>query len=294
MAMRKGLLHRVSTACAILGLCHSAGIAADRTCATILAGAAPRQLFILSGKDTSPQSSQIPMHRVSQLKLAYIIPADVYASGVVIIKLRHYIQSAKPLPNPTISLHRDNYRRPCVGKNYDTPLDQFEGSSDTQRYINYHRYGLPDDKPGVVNLDRLHAELGNRPPRVWYESDSRCASTADWDIAPQFLFEDNFADRQPTGFFGYFGYRVSSTYEAANQETAYAAPLAYSGYQGLAVLVKPFRKPPNSLACVNFTVDHIPNNASQTNVMIIDADDARFPPANPFQDPQITWSFNWQ
>ena len=283
--MRRELLHRVSAACAILGLLHSATDAAEIVCSGALVGAPPRSLFLSTGNSYIP-FDQAPPARASQLSLVFVTPSSTYKSGVVIIKLRHLVESAQPLPNPRIGLHRDRYSSPCTEKRNDPPIAEFPGDTDPQHYIRFHRYGLPDS-----SIAPVHADIGNRPARRFYEFDGRCASTADWDIAPQFLFEDNPADRYPLGFTQVLAYRVSSTYEAANQ-AAFAVPLSYNSYQGLAVQVVPYTKQPNVPACIKFTTGRIPSHASRTDVMVIDADDARFP--NPQPEPQLTATFNWQ
>jgi len=291
--MRGRITRKVSLACATLAVCHTVALPGPISCNDILrtSNLEPRALYNLSSGSGFPNSTNTLQH-ASHLNLAYVIPGHPYNSGAVIIKFRHQVVTSKPDTNPKISLHRDRYKIPCVQK-HDADVSEFAGDSDTQRYIAYHRYGLPDNRPSELSLDRLHADIGNRPSRSWYESNQRCASTSDWDIAPQFLFEESYAERQSPGLISYFRYRVNSAYETAGDGNAYAAPPSYSSYRGLTVNVKPYRKPANSLSCISFGVD-VPANATKTDVMIIDADDARYPRVNLLIDPQRTWSFSWQ
>lgn len=254
----------------------------------------PRELFWLSsGKPISDAAINL-FKRRSTLHLAYIIPPYVYNSGAVIIKIRHLVKESRKTAvsqNPNITLRRDRYRSPCArAKRPDHK--EFVGSADVRRYRNYHLYRLPDPYPAEANLNRLHADIGNRPARWFFDSNDRCASTSDWDIRPQFLFEDELADRQPIGLFDYLSGRVQMTYEA-QKSSAYAAPAIYTRYRDLAVRVMPYRKTPNAMACISFTTGAIPANAIRTDVMVIDADDARFPRLLS-QDPQKTWNFQWE
>jgi hypothetical protein len=293
--MRRNNFHRVSIACAVFGLCSSAAAAAEiMACNGGLAGASARSLFLSSRTGYVPYN-QTPATRASQLSLVYVTPSTSYTSGVVIIKLRHVVASVQSLSNPNIRLHRDSYRSPCSRKRGQPAVSEFgDGSdlprySDTQQYIAYHRYGRPNS-----NIDRLHADIGNRPDRDWTDIlslNNRCASTSDWDIAPQFLFDENPTDRMPLPRSVLPGSHVSATYEATSL-SAFAAPTAYSSYQGLEVQVVPYRRDANKSVCIRFPVDRIPGNASRTDVMILDADDARYP--TQLLEPQTTWSINWQ
>jgi len=165
--------------------------------------------------------------------------------------------------------------------------------------VNYHKYGLPDavgdDK---TRLGRFHADIGNRPSRNFLEANDRCASTNDWDVAPQFLFEDALQDRSPIGGTGYFVERLRMTGRAASNQTATASEV-YREFSELSTKLFPYRKQPNRMSCQSFIVS-VPANSLFMDIMIVDADDAR--PANAglvfmptlTSDPQRKWRFQWK
>lgn len=268
-----------------LVLTSTAGYSATKTCASLLRtdGVGPRQLYLLpTGSLLEPEKG---LKRQS-LSLAYIIPAHAYRSGVVILKVRHHVITKTPSSpaNPPVSMTRGAYRTTCAGQ----PEPEIPGSSyspDVAQYRNYHLYGLPD-----AQMDRVHADLGNRPKGWWGENDNRCVSTSSWDIRPQLLFED-ISERRVIGVGEYFGNRVSSSLRATDKP-AFAAPAAYSDYRDLAVRIIPYRKAPDQPFCMNIPVDYAPAGTNWTDVMIIDADDARYP-RDPLVDPQKTWRFQW-
>ncbi len=272
----------------LLALAPTASYSATKTCGSLLQtnGVAPRQLYVLP---TGALLEQEKILRRQSLSLAYIIPAHAYSSGVVILKVRHHVISSAPHPaaNPTIAMSRIAYRTPCFGKP-DVEMPEFPYSPDVAQYRGYHLYNLPD-----AQMDRVHADLGNRPKGWSGEGDNRCVSTSSWDIRPQLLFEDNISERRVIGVTEYFGNRFSTAFRSPNvNQTAVAAPSAYSDYRDLAVRIIPYRKAPDQLFCVNLSVGPVPTGTDWTDVMIIDADDARYP-RDPFVDPQRNWRFQW-
>jgi hypothetical protein len=279
---------------AVFGLSLAIGSTASyaappRSCASLLQtnGIGPRQLYMLpSGAPLEPERS---LKHQSSLALAYIVPAHEYSSGVVILKVRHHVLSTTPpaADSQRISMSRPAYRTPCTGK-ADPDIGGAEYDPDVAQYRNYHLNQLPD-----AQMDRVHADLGNRPKGWWGESDNRCVSTSSWDIRPQLLFEDSISDRQVIGVIGYFGNRVATAIQAPKvNETAVAAPIAYSTYRDLTVRIIPYRKSSDQFACVNLAVGSVPISADWTDIMIIDADDAKYP-REPFVDPQRSWRLRW-
>jgi hypothetical protein len=259
-------------------------------------GISARQLY-LSGQAV-PDAGYFPRARRPRIDLAYIIPAHAYTSGVLIVKYRHRLGSSQNA-RPTIALHRDSYKSPCVEKR-DRQLSEYNETSEAQRYVNYHKYKFPEARsvPEQARLYNFHADIGNRPARdsahrsSFLESDRRCASTDDNDIAAQFLFEVSQSARQERASGQeWLEARGALTVAAARSE-AYAAPGAYSEYHNLTAWVLPYRKSAAQLSCMAFSVS-VPGNATQTELMIIDADDARNP-RDYSTDPQRAWTFEWQ
>jgi hypothetical protein len=272
-----------------LALASTASYSATKTCDSLLqaSGVASKQLYMLPGGALVEQEKSL--RHQSSFSLAYIVPSHAYSSGVVILKVRHHVISTAPPPaaNPKISMFRTAYRTPCAEK-ANAEMPEFSYSPDVAQYRSYHYYRLPD-----AQMDRVHADLGNRPKGWWGDSDNRCVSTSSWDIRPQLLFEDNISDRQVIAAGEYFGNRVSTAFRSTNvNESAVAAPVAYSDYRDLVVRIIPYRKAPDRLSCVNISVGSVPSGANWTDVMIIDADDARYP-RDPFADPQKSWRFQW-
>lgn len=277
---------------AVLGfsfaLISTAAYSAQKTCASLLQmqDIVARQLYVLpSGSPLEPVKS---LKRQSPPSLAYIVPSHAYNSGVVILKVRHHLVAPAPATTPQrITLSRIAYRTPCNGKpDVQTPEATYE--PDVTQYVNYHKYQLPDPL-----MDRVHADLGNRPKGWWGESDNRCVSTSSWDIRPQLQFEDSITDRQVIGVVGYFGNRVTTAFQAPQTTgTAVAASPAYSAYRDLAVRVLPYRKSPDRFSCINIPISTAPAGTDWTDVMIIDADDARYP-RDTLLDPQKTWRIQW-
>jgi hypothetical protein len=270
-----------------LALASTASYSAPKTCASLLRtdGVAPRQLYALPAGALLEQEKSL---KRQSLSLAYIIPAHAYSSGVVILKVRHRVISTTPPPdaNPKIAMSRTAYRTPCAGQP-EAEMPGFSYSPDVAQYRSYHLYSQPD-----AQMDRVHAALGNRPKGWWGERDNRCVSTSSWDIRPQLLFEDN-SERRVIGFGDYASNRVATALRSTNvSPTAVAAPVAYSDYRDLAVRIIPYRKAPDQPFCVNISVDPGPATASWTEVMIIDADDARYP-RDALADPQKSWRFQW-
>lgn len=270
-----------------LVLASTASYSATKTCSSLLRtdGVAPRQLYVLPTGALLEQEKSL---RRQSLNLGYIIPAHAYSSGVVILKVRHRVISSAPPPvaNPGIAMSRTSYRTPCAGQP-DVEMPGFSYSPDVAQYRGYHLYSLPD-----AQMDRVHADLGNRP-KGWYgERDNRCVSTSSWDIRPQLLFEDN-SERRVIGIGEYTGNRVSTALRSTNVNApAVAAPIAYSDYRDMAVRIIPYRKAPDQPFCVNISVDSGPAATISTEVMIIDADDARYP-RDLLADPQKSWRFQW-
>lgn len=270
-----------------LALASTTSHSATKTCSSLLQipGVAPRQLYSLpTGALLEPEKNL----RRQSLSLAYIIPAHAYRSGVVILKIRHHVISSAPPPvtSQKISMSRTTYRTPCVGK-ADVEMTDFSYSPDVAQYRGYHLYSLPD-----AQMDRVHADLGNRPRGWWGEGDNRCVSTSSWDIRPQLLFED-IGERRVIGVGEYYGNRFSMALRAPKiNDSAVAAPAVYSEHRDLAVRIIPYRKAQDQPFCVNISVGSAPTGANWTDVMIIDADDARYP-RDPLADPQKSWRFQW-
>jgi hypothetical protein len=263
------------------------------TCQGLLrqGGLPQRELILLSnGAVLGRPSANILRRRGSEF--AYIVPSHQFTSGAVVIKTRHLVNSQSPSTstNPRIKLYRDSYQSPCVQKK-QADVGSFENEAEVRRYRYYHRNRLPDPYPLAERLDRWHADIGNRPASWFIERDDRCASTADWNIRSQFLFEDNLVDRLPIGFFDYFSERVEATVDATRTNRAYGAPPAYSKYEKLAVQIKPYRKTAGGPSCISFSIPEVPRGAVATDIMIFDADDARM--ALPFVDPQSVWRVQW-
>lgn len=263
------------------------GYSAVKTCSSLVQthGNSHRQLFLL------PSGAQFETGKSLKrqpLSLAYIVPPHAYNSGVVILKVRHrVVTTAPPTPSQRILMSRSAYKTPCAGK-VNPDMLETSYSPDIAEYRNYHLYRMPGDE-----IDRVHADLGNRPKGWAGDSDNRCVSTSSWDIRPQLLFEDSISERRVIGVGEYFSNRVSSSMRAAQTtNTAEAAPIAYTDYRELSVRMIPYRKPPNQPSCVNISVSPVPANANWTDVMIIDADDARYP-RDPFVDPQKSWRVQW-
>jgi|GEM_PF-3702808 len=270
-------------------LASSVSYAAPKTCTSLLQtqGIGPRQLHLLPTGTLLEQEKSLK--RQSSLSFGYIVPAHAYSSGVVILKIRHHVvASAPPAATPQrITMSRSAYRSPCVGKP-DREITGAGYSPDVTQYRNYHLYQLPD-----ASMDRVHADLGNRPKGWWGESDNRCVSTSSWDIRPQLLFEDDPSERRVIGVVDYFGNRVSAALQAPKvNDSAVAAPAAYTTYRDLAVQIIPYRKSPDQLFCVSLSVGPVPLNADWTDIMIIDADDARYP-RDTLVDPQSSWRLQW-
>jgi hypothetical protein len=270
-------------------LASTAGYAAPKTCASLLqtANVGPRQLYMLPSGALLEQEKSL--RHQSSLAFAYIVPAHEYNSGVVILKVRHHVlTTAPPAVTPQrILMSRPAYRTPCVGKT-DPDMSEAGYSPDVAQYRNYHLYRLPD-----AQMDRVHADLGNRPKGWSGENDNRCVSTSSWDIRPQLLFEDSVSERRVIGVVDYFGNRVAAAIQAPKvNDTAVAAPVAYSTYRDLTVRIIPYRKSSDQLQCVNLSVGPVPPSADWTDIMVIDADDARYP-RDPFADPQKSWRLQW-
>lgn len=264
------------------------GYSAVKTCSSLVQthGNAHRQLFLLPSG--TPLETGKSLKR-QPLSLAYIVPPHAYNSGVVILKVRHrVVTTAPPAAAPQrILMSRNAYRTPCAGKPVAEMLET-SYSPDIAEYRNYHLYRMPGDE-----IDRVHADLGNRPKGWAGDSDNRCVSTSSWDIRPQLLFEDSISERRVIGVGEYFSNRVSSSLRAAQAtDTAVAAPVAYADYRELAVRIIPYRKQQNQPSCVNVSVSPVPAGANWTDLMIIDADDARYP-RDPFMDPQKSWRVQW-
>ena len=270
-----------------LALASTASYSAPKTCASLLRtdGVTPRQLYVLPASALLEQDKSL---KRQSLSLAYIIPAHAYSSGVVILKVRHRVITTTPPPdaNPKIAMSRTAYRTPCAGP---------AGSGNAGVLLLARRGAIqklsslqPARRPDGSRTRRL----GNRPKGWWGERDNRCVSTSSWDIRPQLLFEDN-SERHVIGFGDYASNRVATALRSTNvNSTAVAAPVAYSDYRDLAVRIIPYRKAPDQPFCVNISVDPGPATASWTEVMIIDADDARYP-RDPLADPQKSWRFQW-
>jgi hypothetical protein len=259
-------------------------------------GISARQLYL--GGQAVPDAAFSPRTRRPRIDLAYIIPAHAYTSGVLIIKYKHRLGSSLNA-RPTVALHRDSYKSPCVEKR-DRQISEYNETSEVQRYLNYHKYKFPEARsvPEQARLYNFHADIGNRPARdpahrsSYWESDGRCASTDDNDIAAQFLFEVSQSARQERASGQeWFEARAALTVAATRSE-AYAAPGSYTEYHNLTAWVLPYRKSAGQLSCMAFSVS-VPGNATQTELMIIDADDARNPRDYSI-DPQRTWTFEWQ
>jgi hypothetical protein len=255
---------------------------------------APRRLYRL-GVELSEEVLN-PIKRSTALNLSYIVPPHHFGSGVLIIKSRHRILARENVPltaSPAISLKRDAYSATCANKrNFDGR--PWEDSAEVERYRNYHHLGFPDD-----GLDRVHADLGDRPARSWFAYGDRCASTSDSNIRPQFLFEDGISDRQPIGFGEFVVAQGKKAVQSVRSNTAIAGtpytppdslPQVYVQYRSLAVHVVPYRKTPDQVSCIPFSVGAIPGGVDQTDVLIIDADDVE---SGLMVDPQKIWRFQW-
>lgn len=264
------------------------GSASAQTCNGVwsVPGIGGRQLYLQ--RSLVPQTG-LELRRRPTLQFSYIVPGHLYTSGAVVVKAVHSITTNQPNANPSIAIRRESYKSPCKAGDILTP--ERSDKIEAKRYRNFHRYRRPDQNIGV-----LHADLGNRPANYWAASNDRCASTSDWDIAPHFLFEESLADRQPIGARDYVVGRFRTFGNAVNPSAVAneLLPDEYSKFHNHTVFVLPYRKSAQQMHCVSFEVA-VPRNTAVSRIMIIDADDARWPRSNPeVDDPQRVWPIRWQ
>jgi hypothetical protein len=264
------------------------GFAEDLNCDRIMARSDVRErgLFVDATHEIATSESSSWFKRKT-LYLAYIIPSQGYTSGALIIKVRHKFSGAERQANPKINISRDDYSTPCSGKENEEFSD-YAATVSTREYRGYHRFGLPADDDLGNRLDKLHADIGDRTP-LWKRDGEvkRCAATNDPDISLEFLF-GNLSEREPPSIGEQIADQVERTREALG--ASYNAPPEYANYQYLSVHVVPYSKEANKPSCYAFPVD-VPEQASETDIMIIDADDARYPLI--LHDPQSSWGFRW-
>lgn len=222
--------------------------AAAQSCNGLLsaAGVSSRQLYRLPQRTIVPEGRSESLEKPDALTLAYVVPGHRYVSGAVIIKSRHRLAAAATSPKTLIRARRLAYNSPCTQRDNQLIQEYDNDAVDPERYINFQKFRLPDARGRGGSLSALHADIGNRPPNNWDTADSRCASTADDDIRPHFLYEDSLADRQPvSGWRGAFQYgagRGSALRRALSPSTAYALPVEYAGIRRTTRLSSPTEK----------------------------------------------------
>jgi hypothetical protein len=284
-----------TSALALMVFVNAYTLAEAQICSTLLNSprVSARQLYLATEREALLESDPTERNRPKSLRLSYIVPSHSYASGVVIVKTRHRIEGQPKNSDPTINLRRLEYKSSC--RQAPAAAQKSEWSSDTEaeRYINYHSKGWPDTTTEASRrLDHLHADLGHRPRRNLSEFNDRCAATSDWDIAPHFLFEDDLEARRVFSWTESISSRIGVA-SATTKSPSFAAPPAYTDYHKLATLVLPYQKRSSELSCISFSVP-VPSKSLETHVVILDADDARWPRENvQITDPQRRWSLRW-
>jgi hypothetical protein len=182
-------------------------------------------------------------------------------------------------------LYREAHISACSNKQ----RREYDYRRDTNDYINYHRYNTydePEDRD--QRMDRFHAEIGYRPYVLGFNA---CYRTNDAFMRTQFLYDESLYIRRGEGVRGRIA-KVASNFRQASgpTESAQALPTAYSEYAGLRTIIVPYRKTAGYRTCQTFSVT-VPKNAMQTDVMIVNADDAFAYERE--QDPQSSWHINW-
>jgi hypothetical protein len=271
-------------------LTTSSVLAADQ-CAFLLSkySLAERNLVNLGSIGSNaivPQNGYEFKQRLNSLSLGYVVPVTRYPTGVLIVKSRHTVltTNSAPVGGNNIRVERRRYISPCSGKKIGPYGDDVR----PERYIDYHFYGLDDsERDPARNLENAHADVGVRQFSQYWSLPARtgCLNTRYSTIRAQFLYDD----RRAAFTYETLGRQINLFSEATGTSPTYAAPSAYRQYESLNTQVIPYQRTPNKPACFAFVVP-IPANAVQTQVMIVDADDAF---ANSGIDPQKTWQFTW-
>lgn len=215
------------------------------------------------------------------VRLGYVVPPREYTSGALILKFRQKPLSGTEPSSLPITLFREAYISPCAGHGY---VKRYSHTTDIGTYVDYHQYGARDPEPNQdYNLDSFHADIGPRAGRG-------CAATNNDDVRGQFLFSVEPSGRQIAGLGEKItrqGKKIAAYLDSKNAE---AAPAGYGGYVEYQTTIVPYQRDPGRLACFAFDVPTA-SNASSTQIMIVDADDAIAPWSG--SDPQKTRTIYW-
>jgi hypothetical protein len=242
-------------------------------------------LALAGRRSTKKVASETTAKRGSTIRLGYVVAARLYNSGAIVVKTRHRPAPGTGVTPGGVRVTRASYQSPCEGRAASQYTGSYSQEYDVHGYVDYHRYQFRDaTRPPENNLAAYHADIGARPSR-------ECANTGDLDIRLHFMFSRDLTGRQPAGIGAKLRRQGERLAENFRTSTATAEPIDFNAYTAYRAEIIPYRKEAGKLACIAFTVAHVPSTIS-TEVMIVDADDVLSPFR--FPDPQQTRSINWR